>query len=60
MYSQGSQSDWKTWKIGKAFSSQGKSQETLNRLKKSGKSNKILKKSGGIFRQLLFIIFNDI
>ena len=31
---QGSHSDWKTWKNGKAFSSQG----ILNRLEKSGKS----------------------
>ena len=30
---QGSHSDWKTWKNGKAFSSQG----ILNRLEKSGK-----------------------
>ena len=33
-----SHSDWKTWKNGKAFSSQGKkSQGILNRLEKSGK-----------------------
>ena len=33
-YNQGSHSDWKTWKNGKAFSSQG----ILNRLEKSGKT----------------------
>ena len=33
---QATHSDWKTWKMGRHFSSQGKSQGILNRLEKSG------------------------
>ena len=60
---QGSHSDSKTCKNGKAFSSQGRSQGILKRLEKSGKSrgksHKILESSGN-FRQMLFLIFSDI
>ena len=52
---QGSRCDWKTWKNGKAFSSQG----ILNRLEKSGKITLILEKLGN-FEQILFIIFSVI
>ena len=48
---QGSHSDWKTWKNGKTFSSQG----ILNGLEKSGKSHKILENSGNV-RQMLFVV----
>ena len=40
--SQGSHSDWKTWKNGKAFSSQGKVREFWTDWKSRGKSHKIL------------------
>ena len=43
------------WKTGKTFSSQG----ILKRLETEGKSHKILGNSGN-FRQMLFVIFNDI
>ena len=49
---QGSHSDWKTWKNGKAFSSQGKVREFWTDWKSRGKSHKILK--------ILFDIFSDI
>ena len=49
MYSQGSHSDSKTSNNDKAFSSQG----IFNRLEKSGKSHKILKKSGN-FRHVIY------
>ena len=39
---QGSHSDWKTWKNGKAFSSQGKVREFWTDWKSQGKSHKIL------------------
>ena len=46
---QGSHSDWKTWKNGKAFSSQG----ILNRLEKSGKIAQNTGKTSGNFRKML-------
>ena len=42
MHFQGSHSDWKTWKNGKAFSSQGKVREFLTDWKSQGKPHKIL------------------
>ena len=53
---QGSHSDWKTWKNGKAFSSQGKVREFWWDRKSQGKSHKILENWGN-FRQMLFVIF---
>ena len=53
---QGSHSDWKTWKNGKAFSSQGKVREFWWDWKSQGKSHKILENWGN-FRQMLFVIF---
>ena len=45
---QGSHSDWKTWKNGKAFSSQGKVREFWTDWKSQGKSHKILENSGNL------------
>ena len=53
---QGSHSDWKTWKNGKAFSSQGKVREFWWDWKSQGKSHKILENWGN-FRQMFFVIF---
>ena len=55
----GSHSDWKTWKNGKAFSSQGKLREFLTDWKSQEKSHKTLEKPGN-FIQMLLIIFSDI
>ena len=56
-YSQGSHSDWKTWKIERHFPVR----EKLGNFEKKnwkgqGKSHKILENSGK-FRQMLFVIF---
>ena len=47
----------RTEKLGRHFPVRKK--EILNRLEKSGKTHKILEKSGN-FRQMSFIIFSDI
>ena len=56
---QGSQSNGKTWKNGKAFCPQGKFGEFQRDWKSQGKSQEILEKSGN-FRQILFVFVSDI
>ena len=53
---QGSHWDWKTWKNGKAFSSQGKVREFWTDWKSQGKPHKILENWGN-FRKKLLVIF---
>ena len=52
----GSHMDWKTWKNGKTFSSQGKVREFWTDWKRQGILPNILEKSGN-FSQFLFLVF---
>ena len=58
--SQGSHTDWKTWKNGTTFSSQGKVRELLCRLEKSGKigqnTGKVRGNLGNFYFFVLFLI----
>ena len=55
--SQGSHTDWKTWKNGTTFSSQGKVREFCADWKSQGKLDKILEKSGKFREFLFFVLF---
>ena len=54
---QGSHTDWKTWKNGKTFSSQGKVREFCADWKSQGNLDKILEKSGKFREFLFFVLF---
>ena len=54
---QGSHTDWKTWKNGETFSSQGKVREFCADWKSQGNLDKILEKSGKFREFLFFVLF---
>ena len=57
---EGAYSDWKTWKNGKALSSQGKKSGNFEQTEKSEENHIKYWKKSESFRHVLFIIFSNI